>query len=957
MNINFEPEKNININAHSHQVQNNHSNEKTIASETMASAFALSVGNNNMSFGNQLDRPEGMDEWDSKMAATDVQMKQDYMSVMSLSMSDEDYKELVRTGEVPRDMDATDAVTILDDIKAAVIKGGTQVAGFTDDIDMEALKEITGSVVSAESLVSNLQEQDVSINPKNVKAAVEAIELALGVLPIADDTVQYMLENKQAPTIDNLYMASHSKLMNGAGYKGSSMTEDQMNALMPQIENLVNKSGIENNESALADAKWMVERNIPLTLNNLYRLEDLRSLQQNVSIEAIEKSVAIAMSAGIPAGEANLSYSESIYTQAELYDDELTTISDQVADAVVDKGLELNIRNLVQENARISSEEQLKTQAVNKEAKENDLSIEQIHARRVLEEVRITMTVQANRMLLRNNFYIDITPMEELVDALKQAESSLAKMLFPNDSDEVALGKAHEYQQAKQELATIPSLPVSILSGKGEAGEFAFASSKSFTLHQVYETGSVRRELYIQASQSYEAIMTAPRSDMGDSIRKAFRNVDAILEDMQLDISDQNQRAVRILGYNQIEITEQNIEMVKAADGALRRALDRLSPGRVLGMIRENVNPLNMSVDELNNYLDGKEDEPQRQAENYARFLMQLERQDEITELERDSYIGIYRMIAKLDKSDDAAIGRLVEMGQTTSFASLLQAMRSMQHAPMDYQIGDEFGGIEGARVSPAIDDQINAAFIENLLSTGAPVSFSNLEAMEALRSNRGDWFKPLKDKENENTESSLVESAVDSLLDKMIDADSVSEAYESMLDSFESAMSDMVLDMDSILDVRAMQNSMKQISVLRGLSRNETYEVPVTIAGESTSIRLTMKREAGAGQLQIAMESETTGRIAAQFDFRGTASGYVAYENADSYESLSLVVASISEELSFAPELIKVDRLDLDKYGMLGISKENTEGSIKNEGQSADISNTELYRISKLFIEAVRSL
>ena len=121
MNINFEPEKNININAHSHQVQNNHSNEKTIASETMASAFALSVGNNNMSFGNQLDRPEGMDEWDSKMAATDVQMKQDYMSVMSLSMSDEDYKELVRTGEVPRDMDATDAVTILDDINAVVI--------------------------------------------------------------------------------------------------------------------------------------------------------------------------------------------------------------------------------------------------------------------------------------------------------------------------------------------------------------------------------------------------------------------------------------------------------------------------------------------------------------------------------------------------------------------------------------------------------------------------------------------------------------------------------------------------------------------------------------------------------------------------------------------------------------------------------------------------------------------
>ena len=48
--------------------------------------------------------------------------------------------------------------------------------------------------------------------------------------------------------------------------------------------------------------------------------------------------------------------------------------------------------------------------------------------------------------------------------------------------------------------------------------------------------------------------MTAPRSDMGDSIKKAFSNVDDILQDLQLDTSETNRRAVRILAYNNTDV-------------------------------------------------------------------------------------------------------------------------------------------------------------------------------------------------------------------------------------------------------------------------------------------------------------------------------------------------------------------------------------------------------------------
>ena len=71
------------------------------------------------------------------------------------------------------------------------------------------------------------------------------------------------------------------------------------------------------------------------------------------------------------------------------------------------------------------------------------------------------------------------------------------------------------------------------------------------------------QKAYEEAGERYETLMTAPRSDLGDSIRKAFSNVDDILTDMSLEKTSENQRAVRILAYNSMEITPENIEKLE----------------------------------------------------------------------------------------------------------------------------------------------------------------------------------------------------------------------------------------------------------------------------------------------------------------------------------------------------------------------------------------------------------
>lgn len=942
MRINFESDINT-ANLVNPQTQVHHSSTTAPASDKNkdGSAFVMSIGQaGNTGIGTYSDKKD-MEEWQETLGASDVQIKRDYMSVMSLSMSDEDYATLVATGQPPQDMDAGDGVTILDEIKAAIIKGGGEIQGYTDTVDKTVLAEITGSEAVAAELVQSMTAQDVPINEENVRAAAEAVELARQIIPPAESALQYLMDNGKAPTIQNIYEATHSgtgrntvsgEYMSVNGYvtgMGSGM-DDDLSEIMPQIENVIKESGLELNDNTRAQAMWLIDRGIGLTPENLLELDKLNSIQTDNIINA----VSIAMGAGIAPEKANLTYTESIYTMAEKY------------------------------YAEYMSDD-----------KEQAIDVSDIRSRRMLEEIRLTMTVEANRLLLRSNFQIDIAPMEKLVEALKLAEQTINEQRFPADNPEITQSRAQEYKQVKEELAEIPGLPAAILGETTDAGEWRFANFKSFSLHEVYEVGVSRREIYAKAETSYETLMTAPRADLGDSMRKAFRNVDDILEDLKIEINEENRRAVRILGYNSMEINAQSVAEVRQADETLRRTIDRLTPSRVLRMIREDVNPLKMTVEQLGEYLNNQDDEPERKAANYAKFLMQLEKQDEITELERESYIGIYRMLSGLDKNDDAAIGAIINTGVEFSFANMLSAMRSAAKSHMDYKVSDDFGGVDSKISTPAIDAQINAAYeanresmdavtqmmqeaatvsdreIETIINSGMDVSLNNLEVADLFKKRKGTWFETVESLENEAS----LEAAIDDTLDAMTDTQSAVSAYDSMLESMKETLSRAALNMNSYIDVKAMQSSMRQISFLQKRAQNENYEFPANIDGEVTSIRLQIRHMSGAGELTITMETELMGKLAAQFNFGSTKSGFVAYEKAEGVEFVDSLIATLSEQLPFVPDKIHAPNISLDKFTSEADSKEKSSKGIKEEANGSDINNTELYRVARMFIGKAR--
>ena len=136
-----------------------------------------------------------------------------------------------------------------------------------------------------------------------------------------------------------------------------------------------------------------------------------------------------------------------------------------------------------------------------------------------------------------------------------------------------------------------------------------------------------------------------------------------------------------------------------------------MTPAATLQAIREGRNPLTMSIEELNKYLDDSDLEVTAKEEKFSKYLYKLEKNHDISEQEREAYIGIYRMFRQLEKTDDAAVGSLLKEGAQLTFSNLLTAMRSTKKQGMDYTVDDSFNGVDGVSLNKSITEQILSGF------------------------------------------------------------------------------------------------------------------------------------------------------------------------------------------------------------------------------------------------------
>ena len=684
------------------------------------------------------------DEIMQQAANSNAQSKKDFMIVMSSCVSGEDLQKMQEEGFNPGSVDVETYVTIVDQIKVKLAQAGVEVTGYNDDLDLETVEEIVGSRTDAGALVNQLagalEQSDMPVTNENIEELVGAAMEASGIGELSEDAIKYLLVNQKTPTIENIYKAQYSSAENirqsqgyyseGQGsygkYYAKKADSIHWENLEGRIDGVIKEAGLDTNADtkaqAAGDAKWLIASGIELNAANLAKVTELKNLPLPMNQDQIVSLCVTAMENGKSPAEADMRGERPIAEKAQEIMEEVQHISDEAVHETAVSGKEMNLKNLAEAQQQIDERQTdsaektpIEERVIEKSAQEaaaDEAAFKELQAKRQLEEIRLIMTEQANRQLLKAGISIDTTELSKLVDALKTAEERMRAILFQGESTEENAARALIYEETLTKTKELADMPAAVI-GK------ILSKIPHSTLLRIHEAGKELQQDAKQnpnqqekASSAYETLMTEPRKDLGDRISKAFRNVDDILTDLGFETSEANRRAVRILGYNRMEINGDNIQAVKEADAQVTGVISRMTPATTLQMIRDQKNPLEMTMEELDAYLNEKGMEPEADAERFSKFLQRLDRSGGIDADEREAYIGIYRMFRQIEKADGAVIGNIVATGAQMNFKNMLSAVRTNAGKNMDVRVDDGFGGLEELiSKGKAIDTQINTGF------------------------------------------------------------------------------------------------------------------------------------------------------------------------------------------------------------------------------------------------------
>ena len=738
------------------------------------------------------------------------------MAVLAETTSPEDYEKMQEDGFSLDDTTSNKIVTVTDKIKAQLAKAGVDISKFGDDLDLEQLAQITGSPELAVQIANSLREADLPLADDNFKQIAETVNMADSLSALDDGAVKYLIDNRLEPTVRNIYFAEHSA---SAGYIPAE--QQDISSFLPQVKNVIASAGLEVNDDTIATSKWMLENDIPLTKENLTYAQALRQTGLTTGAEDIAALAAEAVSEGKSAQDAVILSGYTWMEQAKDAVDTVENATDEDLAYIVEKGLPLTLDSLREAAANrtsgtAASESQTVGTVASPEAQSEDAAQsianesytpkgqQLLTARRQLEEIRLAMTVEANYRLLKQGISIDTEPLVKLVEQLKDQENAYYKNLLISEGVDVNDEQVELFREVDKKVSDMRYVPAYVLGMK---------DAEVSTINGVHKAGMELKSSFEKASQQYETLMTAPRTDLGDSIQKAFRNVDDILNDLDMELTDENRRAVRILGYNSIEITQDSVFQMKAADEEVQRVFKNMTPAVVTQMIKRGINPLEMDFTSLNQEAENIKSEESGREDNrrFSEYLWKMEQNHEISEEERSSYIGIYRLIRQVENTDGAAIGALIQQGSPLTMKNLLTAVRSEKRSnKMDYSVDSDFNGVSGTSNGSSITDQIEAAYQNNCLKDASELLTP--ERAKVLFDQDSDWenmtpeeFKAALELAKEQADESGIDA--DYAKEQLAQLEQAANADESIyriLDKYDipNTMSN-VLAMESMLNQR----------------------------------------------------------------------------------------------------------------------------------------------------------
>ncbi|MBO4415709.1 MAG: hypothetical protein J5824_06980 [Lachnospiraceae bacterium] len=669
-------------------------------------------------------------------------------------LTDEDYSELRKEGFSIEDFKAERLSRAIDRIKMnraakknSIDAQSQELADERKAVKERAAKAVSAKYTASQEIIDRLIDSDLPVTDANIASIIESIGMSTRTAMLTDNSFAYMIKNELTPSVKNIYTSVYSGLV-----KKGKLDDDSWDQLKPAAMGIVSEAnGIlgeeaiaqrvtgtvraDNNAGGDQDALGQVmaasgiENDGQTAAENTAVAEDRTAAGNNIVradaqaelAPATEEDARWLIEYDIPLNKENLVYKKEL--------EELKTNGRKESD-VAEAAAKAIARGEKAEDAILIGSHEIKNE-------EPSRTIEELTSMLRLQEIRLSMIVESRSQARIDGLTVDTAALSREVDSLRdQVRAYYSALAEEIGVPETAVESAMRTSSAIEDIAAAPlsiyaqtfsvrtQITLEGLSDTASSLRMLQISSQSrfVTGMPVTESGTATMQnaadirslanMTVRALGSYEASATEIRTDLGDSIRKAFSNADSLIEEAGLEVTEANRRAVRILGYNSMEINAQSITEMKYYDAKITSMIDGMKPSVVMSMIKRGFNPLEQDIDTINREIrEIMSEEGYSSEEKFSSFLVKMESSGQIDELSRDAYIGIYRLLYQIEKNDGAAIGAALNSGRKLTLSNLLTEART-RSSGVDASIDDD-SRIRHTNYTNSISDQILDAFAQ----------------------------------------------------------------------------------------------------------------------------------------------------------------------------------------------------------------------------------------------------
>ena len=883
----------------------NYKENKTAKSEGVAGSFAGVVISGGVTAATD-NTYEGLlkeaDDVKSQIMASASGAKLSLKALM-MKLSGADAVKLDEDGFNLTDATPDDMVNIIEKIKIELAMHSDDYVNYGTAVSKDKIESVTGSAATAASVESRMQGADIAVNDESVAEVKGALEKSSELKPLSENTKNYMVANGIEPSIAGIYQAqaatSSSISADGVtiGRYANAISDADFEALRPGIEKIIASAGLEVNDKTLADARAFIDAQIPVTKENL----EYKAQLDAIDIEKIQADSDEMLNKILDNMKLGGKAENTLITGSPI--DDIRTALDTInraeyADAanVVSKGETFTIASLKLEiDARSFSIEYsaASVSTGNSEVRNQASDVHQAadKAYDTLVTARVLMSANASIYLVKNNISILTTPVEELNSMLM------------------------EYEQADGMYAEAQIAYTDVLEARKTLNEIVRNPARVFA------------SMFDKMNETYEAVGTQIRGDLGDSLKKAVQgSADDIIKELGLEGTDEDKEAIKVLAANNMDMTRENVETVKSVNAMINNLIKNMKPETVLNMIKDGVNPMNASIEEVNEYLTEANDKASKDnEEKFSKFLYKLDRTNGITKEQRKQFIGIYQMMNIFTRDAGVAAGALIKQGAEVTMNNLMTAYNSRKHYDMDTVIDENTGMAEvsgianyysalfmanGGLVTPntlknvdnssGIGEQSVEMFIEQLednYDAAAEEQYYEeyLKEQQAAVQAGADILRQIRNADTEINSGNIqaVKAFLESgqfpdirgikttrdyardSIEKIGHKEKLSLMYEEMKDETEEELQEVLSkagDLDTQIDVNYegfldLRLKDRTIGYIKNLALRHDYRIPyITDSGSTGMLKLTLVQDDdNKGRISVNMLSSVLGKVSVE--------------------------------------------------------------------------------------------